>query len=106
MEKYERLLKMAASVVAITVPCILLSGFSYHLGRIFTFGLSYELINKDMSDVLVESWYIGVVAIAWLLSKWTYWLGFFVFFSHYWADFFFLCTLCKKKVAKIGYLKK
>jgi hypothetical protein len=79
MEKYERLIKMAASAVAIAVPCILLTGFSYHIGHIFTFGLSYELINKDMSDVLVESWYIGVLAIAWLLTKWPYWLGFFVF---------------------------
>jgi hypothetical protein len=79
MEKYERLLKMAASAVAIAVPCILLSGFSYHIGHIFTFGLSYELINKDMSDVLVESWYIGVLAITWLLSKWPLWLGFFIF---------------------------
>jgi len=97
MEKYERLLKMTASVVAIAVPCILLSGFSYHIGHIFTYGLSYELINKDMSDVLVESWYIGVLAIAWLLTKWPYWLGFFAFFSHYWSGFFFLCTSCKRK---------
>lgn len=79
MEKYERLIKMAASAVAIAVPCILLTGFSYHIGHIFTFGLSYELINKDMSDVLVESWYIGVLAIAWLLSKWPVWLGLFIF---------------------------
>ncbi|PTB86768.1 hypothetical protein C9940_00915 [Pseudidiomarina aestuarii] len=78
MDKYEQLLKMAASVVAITVPCILLSGFSYHIGHIFTFGLSYELINKDMSDVLVESWYVGVLAIGWLLTKLPFWLGFFV----------------------------
>lgn len=78
MEKFERLLKLAASAVALVVPCILLSGFSYHIGHIFAFGLSHELIDKDMSDVLVESWYIGVLAIAWLLSKWPYFLGFFI----------------------------
>ncbi|EGL55307.1 hypothetical protein MAMP_02301 [Methylophaga aminisulfidivorans MP] len=79
MEKFERLLKLAASAVALVVPCILLSGFSYHIGYIFTFGLSHELINKDMSDVLVESWYIGVLGAEWLLTKWPFFLGFFVF---------------------------
>lgn len=79
MEKFERLLKLAASAVALVVPCILLTGFSYHIGHIFAFGLSHELIDKDMSDVLVESWYIGILAIGWLLSKWSYFLGFFIF---------------------------
>lgn len=79
MEKFEGLLKLAATAVALLVPCILLTGFSYHIGHIFTFGLSHELINKDMSDVLVESWYIGVLGAGWLLSKWPYFLGFFVF---------------------------
>lgn len=79
MEKIEGLLKLAATAVALVVPCILLTGFSYHIGHIFTFGLSHELINKDMSDVLVESWYIGVLGAEWLLSKWPYFLGFFVF---------------------------
>lgn len=79
MEKFEGLLKLAATAVALLMPCILLTGFSYHIGHIFTFGLSHELINKDMSDVLVESWYIGVLGAGWLLSKWPYFLGFFVF---------------------------
>ncbi|MCB2425439.1 hypothetical protein [Methylophaga pinxianii] len=97
MEKYERLLKMTASVVAIAVPCILLSGFSYHIGHIFTYGLSYELINKDMSDVLVESWYIGVLAIAWLLTKWPYWLGFFAFLVIIGLVSFFYARHAKEK---------
>lgn len=97
MEKYERLIKMAASAVAIAVPCILLTGFSYHIGHIFTFGLSYELINKDMSDVLVESWYIGVLAIAWLLSKWPVWLGFFIFFVIIGLVAFFYVRHAKEK---------
>ncbi len=79
MEKFEGLLKLAATAVALLVPCILLTGFSYHIGHIFTFGLSNELINKDMSDVLVESWYIGVLAVGWLFSKWLYFLSFFIF---------------------------
>ncbi|SFK36077.1 hypothetical protein [Methylophaga sulfidovorans] len=91
MEKFEGLLKLAATAVALLVPCILLTGFSYHIGHIFTFGLSHELINKDMSDVLVESWYIGILGAGWLLSKWPFLLGVFLFYVLFvLAVFFFL----------------
>jgi hypothetical protein len=56
-----------------------------------TFGLSEDLIAKTMSDVIVESWYVGILALGWILSKWPYFLGYFLFFGH--TDFWYLFLL-------------
>jgi len=78
MDNLEKVLKIAASAIAIVIPCVLLAGYSYHLGYIMTFGLSGDLIPKSMSDVLVESWYVSVIALAWALSYWEVLLGIFI----------------------------
>ena len=72
MERAEGLLKAVATAIAAVVPVILLAGYSYHLGYTLTFGLSEDLVFKSMSEVLVESWYVAVISLGWLLSKWYY----------------------------------
>lgn len=79
MEQAEGFIKIAASLIAIIVPSMLLAGYSYHLGYIMTFGLSEDLIFKSLSEVLVESWYMGITALGWLISKWQYLLTYILF---------------------------
>lgn len=91
MEKAEWIIKLAASSIAVIVPCVLLAGYSYHLGYILTFGLSSDLVPKSMSEMLVESWYVSVMAMGWVLSKWPYILvGSIAFFLLFVGVFFFL----------------
>lgn len=77
MENIERILKLGATGLALIVPIILMAGYSYHLGYITGFGLDADLIPKRLPDVLVESWYVSVMALAWLFSKWLYFLAMF-----------------------------
>lgn len=72
LDKTDRLLKIAASSLAIIIPAVLLAGYSYHLGFSLTFGLHTDLISKSMSDVLAQSWYIGVFVIGWVISRWYF----------------------------------
>ena len=95
INKIESLAKIAASLVAIVVSLILLSGYSYHLGYVMTFELSTDLISKSMSEVLVESWYVGVMSLAWLLSKWPYVLTYFVVLIIMVFGGFFLARWCR-----------
>lgn len=81
MDKIEGFVKIAASSIAVIIPAILLAVYSYHLGYTTTFGLSQDLIPKSMSDVLVESWYVGVQALAWLMSKWSLLVFLFIFYA-------------------------
>jgi hypothetical protein len=60
-----------------------------------TFELSTDLISKSMSEVLVESWYVGVMALAWLLSKWPYVLTYFVVLIIMVFGVFFLARWCR-----------
>lgn len=99
MDKIEKVLKIVASSVATVVPCILLAGFSYHLGYINSFGLSDELIHKSMSDVLVESWYVGVMSIAWILSFWKALVGWFIFYLFLGVGFLLLFRKLKSEGA-------
>jgi hypothetical protein len=64
-----------------------------------TFGLSEDLIAKTMSDVIVESWYVGILALGWILSKWPYFLGYFLFLvTLIFGIFFFLKWAKENKV--------
>lgn len=99
MEKIEGSIKIAGSLIAIIIPCILLAGYSFHLGYIMTYGLSADLVSKSMSDMLAESWYVGVMAMAWVLSKWPYILsGSTAFFLFFVGVFFFLIRAKKNGV--------
>jgi hypothetical protein len=60
-----------------------------------TFELSTDLISKSMSEVLVESWYVGVMALAWLLSKWPYVLLYFLTLSSIIIATFFFARWCR-----------
>jgi hypothetical protein len=95
INKIESLTKTAASTVAIVVSLILLSGYSYHLGYVMTYELSTDLISKSMSEVLVESWYVGVMALACLLSKWPYVLVYFLILSIIIIATFFFARWCR-----------
>ncbi len=50
MDKVEKILNITAALVAIAVPIILLSGYSYHLGYVMTFGLDVDLIPRRLPD--------------------------------------------------------
>jgi hypothetical protein len=78
INKIESLIKIAASTVAIVASLILLSGYSYHLGYVITFELSTDLISKSMSEVLVESWYVGVRIIIWIFDQLPYFISYFL----------------------------
>lgn len=95
-DKAESIAKIAASVFAVLVSLILLSGYSYYLGYTNVFDLSSDLISKSMADVLAESWYVGVMAFVWLLLKWPYVLGSFVFFLILFSMMFFLARWARE----------
>lgn len=97
MDRIESLLKITAALVAIVVPIILLSGYSYHLGYVMTFGLDVDLIPKRLPDMLIESWYVGVLALAWVLSKWSYFLTLFIVFCLYCLAIFLFFLRAKKR---------
>ena len=105
MEKIEGYMKLVGGLIALIIPSMLLSGYSYHLGYSMTYGLNEDLIFKSMSEVLVESWYIGVMALAWLVSKWPYLLAYMVFLYLVRVLGFFGRGGKRKKV-KHGCLKK
>ena len=96
MEKIEGPIKIAGSLIALIIPCILLAGYSSHLGYITTYGLRGDLISKSMSDMLVESWYVGVMAVGWILSIWPYMLvGLIAYYLLFVGIFFFLVKVKK-----------
>jgi len=95
INKIESLIKIAASTVAIVASLILLSGYSYHLGYVITFELSTDLISKSMSEVLAESWYVGVIALSWMLSKWPYVLLYFLILLAIIIATFFFARWCR-----------
>lgn len=98
MENIERIVKIAASVLAIVVPCILVSGLSLHLGYIVPFGLNHELVNRDLSGFVVEGWLVGVLLLACFFSKVFIWLGLFIFI----ASLSFFSFLYARKAKKDG----
>lgn len=73
MDKTHQYLQIAAVVIGILTPCILLAGYVWHLGYTMTFGLDPNLINRDFSEVLAEAWYIGTLLLVFFLKKW-WWL--------------------------------
>lgn len=97
MDRIESVLKITAAMVAVIVPIILLAGYSYHLGYVMTFGLDVNLIPKRLPDMLVESWYVGILAIAWVLSKWSYFLILFIIFCLYCLAIFLFFLRAKKR---------
>jgi len=97
MDKTERIVKIIAALLAIVVPIILLAGYSYHIGYVMTFGLDVNLIPKRLPDMLVESWYVGILAIAWVLSKWSYFLILFIIFCLYCLAIFLFFLRAKKR---------
>lgn len=97
MDRIESVLKITAALLAIVVPIILLAGYSYHLGYVMTFGLDVDLIPKRLPDMLVESWYIGISAIAWVMSKWSYYLILFIIFCLYCLAIFLFFLRAKKR---------
>lgn len=72
MEKGYKYLQMAGLALSVFVPALLLAGYSWRLGYVSTFGLNPEIISKGFSDVVVESWVVGVKVIAFGVSKWMY----------------------------------
>lgn len=76
MEKIHQYLQSAAVAIGIFVPCILLAGYSYHLGYSVTFGLEPSLINKGFADAITEAWLLGALLLVQFVKYW--WSGFLV----------------------------
>ncbi len=74
MEKGHRYLQIMAVAMSLLVPCLLLAGYTLHLGYIGTFGLESEVISKGLADVITESWVLGVMVVNYGLPKWPYFL--------------------------------
>ncbi len=72
MEKGYKYLQVAGLALSVFVPALLLAGYSWRLGYVSTFGLNPEIISKGFSDVVVESWVVGVKVIVFGVSKWMY----------------------------------
>ncbi len=72
MEKGYKYLQITGLALSVFVPALLLAGYSWRLGYVSTFGLNPEIISKGFSDVVVESWVVGVKVIAFGVSKWMY----------------------------------
>ncbi len=72
MEKGYKYLQIAGLALSVFVPALLLAGYSWRLGYVSTFGLNPEIISKGVSDVVVESWIVGVKVIVFGVSKWMY----------------------------------
>jgi len=71
MDKVTDSLKIITLVIGLLVPLILLTGYVYHLGYIHAFGLDFSLVSKDLSEMLVESWYLALLAVDKLLPVFT-----------------------------------
>jgi lysylphosphatidylglycerol synthetase-like protein (DUF2156 family) len=74
LQKYSQLI---AVIIGVAAPCMLLAGYSYHLGHIDGFGLDSSLLNRGFGDVITESWYVGVLLLIFFLKKWLWMLIYF-----------------------------
>jgi len=72
MDKSHKYLQLAALIAGFVIPCAMMAGYVYHLGYTFTFGLNSELISKDFSDVVAESWILGVQLLVYVITHWAY----------------------------------
>ena len=85
MDKVKYSLQFITLFIGILMPLILLTGYVYHLGYVQAFGLDASMVSKDLSEMLVESWYLVALAVIYLLPK--FWirfalgLGFILFFT-------------------------
>lgn len=77
MDNLRKYTHLTAAILGVVTPCLLLSGYVYHLGYVTKFGLNSSLMSRGFSDVITESWYIGVLLLTYLLEKWWWFLVFF-----------------------------
>jgi hypothetical protein len=62
MERAHKYAQIAAVFIGIFTPCILLAGYGYYLGYTTAFGLDPSLMARSLSEVITESWYLGILA--------------------------------------------
>ncbi|OUR72266.1 hypothetical protein A9Q78_07290 [Methylophaga sp. 41_12_T18] len=89
MDKVKYSLQFITLFIGILMPLLLLTGYVYHLGYVQAFGLDASLVSKDLSEMLVESWYLVALAVIYLLPKFWIPFAFGAFFMG-----MFLCALC------------
>lgn len=77
MDNLHKYTQLTAVILGVLTPCLLLSGYVYHLGHITAFGLDSSLMSRGFGDVITESWYIGVLLLTYFLAQWWWLLVFF-----------------------------
>jgi hypothetical protein len=79
MDNLQKYSQIIAVIIGLVAPCLLLAGYSYHLGNTLGFGLDPSLLSRGFGDVIAESWYVGVQLLGFFVTKWWWMLVFFGF---------------------------
>lgn len=77
MDKFftDKILKgvqLVVALIGVFIPLLLLLGYVYHLGFIAYFSLDSSLVPRDFTGMITESWYLGVMSLAFLLPYWWF----------------------------------
>jgi len=72
LNKLLKILQIVSLTLGVFTSLMLLAGYIYHLGYVHAFGLDTNLISKPISEMLVESWYLAVILLGYILERWFY----------------------------------
>jgi hypothetical protein len=70
--KVADLLQVLGVAMGLLASCILVAGYTWYIGHISAFGLDSSIMNRGLGDVIAESWYVGLMALIYLLPLWWY----------------------------------
>ena len=71
-KKFTDLVQVCAIAIGLLTSAILVAGYTYYIGYISAFGLDASLMDRGLADVIAESWYVGLLALVYVLPFWWY----------------------------------
>ena len=72
LENVQKSIQLIAVAFGIFIPCVVFAGYVYYIGYVITFGLDPSLVARSLSDVVSEGWYLGILALGYILKFWKY----------------------------------